>query len=149
MEQRFLSKVNKTDTCWLWTANKNEDGYGAFYFNKKDRKAHRVAYELWNGEIPADMCVRHTCDEPSCVNPAHLLVGTHTENMRDKVERGRQRTNPPLGENHKLSKITDDEVREIRVLRGFYSQTELGKMYNISKSQVYRIYHKKNWKHII
>ncbi|MFJ9387747.1 HNH endonuclease signature motif containing protein [Nocardioides sp. NPDC101246] len=87
--ERFWSKVAKTETCWIWSAYRDEKGYGSFGWNGKLIKAHRAAYELTFGPIPSGAHVLHSCDNPSCVNPDHLSLGTHTENMRQKVARGR------------------------------------------------------------
>lgn len=97
VSQRFWSKVAKTDSCWLWKAGVNK-GYGQFAFSIHKhvpwmRQAHRVAWELSNGSIPAGLSVLHRCDVPLCVNPAHLFLGTHTDNMRDMVAKGRGRFN--------------------------------------------------------
>jgi hypothetical protein len=91
--ERFWSKVSKSDGCWLWIAYRDEKGYGAFGFKGKVQRAHRVAYELALGPIAPGMHVLHSCDNPSCVNPSHLRLGTHADNMRDRIERGR---NPHL-----------------------------------------------------
>jgi hypothetical protein len=147
MEQRFLSKVNKTDTCWLWTAYKNKKRYGYYKYDGKTYTAHRVAYELWNGKIPNGLCIRHKCDEPSCVNPAHLETGTIKDNNDDCIERGRRRYN--RGEQHHKSKLTDDEVMWIRVLRGFYKNVELAEMYGLDETTISTICLRKRWKHII
>jgi hypothetical protein len=138
MEQRFLSKVNKTETCWLWTGRVSQT-YGYFDVGGKARLAHRFAYELWKGPIPDGMVMRHKCDEPTCVNPEHLETGTQQDNVDDCIERGRRRYNK--GQNHHNSKISDDEVREIRVLSGFYSKRELAEMYNVSTYPIYTILH--------
>lgn len=151
MEARFLTKVTKCENgCWEYTLGKDKDGYGIY----KQQKAHRVAYELWNGEIPAGQLVRHKCDNPPCVNPEHLEIGTHRDNMRDMVERGRHgaKTCPqsfPRGEKHTNSKLTEDDVREIRILRGFgFTFKELGNIYGICRQSATNIVYKKIWKHI-
>ena len=87
--ERFWNKVDKTDDCWNWTASKNIQGYGYFRFDGKMRKAHRMAWLLVNGEIPDGMCVCHTCDNPGCVNPIHLWLGTNQDNMDDMNNKGR------------------------------------------------------------
>lgn len=94
-EERFWSKAERKDkdSCWNWKAYKNRDGYGNFSIDGSRRwNAHRISYAITNGEIPKGMSVCHKCDNPSCVNPNHLFLATHKENMRDKSEKGRAKT---------------------------------------------------------
>ncbi len=86
--ERFWNKVYKTDTCWLWTAAKDKDGYGFFKVNQVMTKAHRMAYELAFGNFDKALFVCHSCDIPSCVNPKHLFLGTITDNNRDCTAKG-------------------------------------------------------------
>ena len=142
--QRFWSKVDPAPSscCWEWTACKATEGYGRFVLNNRDLGAHRVAYTLAKGEIPEGLLVRHTCDNRLCCNPDHLILGTITDNMADKVKRNRQLK----GEQHSNSKLTAKQAMEI------YSspllQDELAKLYNINQTTVSLIKHKKRWKHI-
>ena len=86
----FWDKVDKSDNgCWLWIAAKNEHGYGCFRYRNVLYKAHRVAWEQVNGTIQNDKFVLHRCDNPSCVNPLHLFLGTQLDNMRDMLNKGR------------------------------------------------------------
>lgn len=98
MKNRFLSKVDKRSGCWVWTGRITEQGYGQFAVKSKPRAAHRVSFELFNGPIPEGKIVRHRCDNPICVNPKHLFLGTVVDNARDRVLR--KRDNPPSGDRH-------------------------------------------------
>jgi hypothetical protein len=93
---RFWSKVAKgaDDACWLWQAGRFKSGYGAFAMRPHTKRAHRVAWELVNGPIPDGLHVLHECDTPPCCNPAHLFLGTHADNMRDRQSKGGYPTKP-------------------------------------------------------
>jgi hypothetical protein len=146
MEQRFLSYVEKTDSCWLWTGGKCKVGYGQ-YWRPADKQvlAHRHSYEIYKGKIPNGLVVRHTCDNPSCVNPNHLIVGTYKENSKDMVDRNRS----VKGSKNKASKLTEDDVREIRILIDFgFLHRELAKMYGVCCETIARVRRRELWKHI-
>jgi hypothetical protein len=87
---RFWSNVKRTNYCWEWTGGKKTDGYGCFKHGK-ERGAHRIAYQLIYGKIPKNKSVCHSCDNPSCVNPTHLFVGSHFENMFDRQLKSKNR----------------------------------------------------------
>jgi hypothetical protein len=143
MEERFLKHINKTDGCWKWTGSVSRR-YGMFKVNKKVRRANRVAYELWNGSIPDGLHILHSCDNTLCVNPQHLRVGTNTENVADRHERNRWAN--MKGTNNSNSKLNEDDVEWIRVIVGFYSLTDIARMYNISITTIWAIKNNKLWK---
>lgn len=145
--QRFWSKVGlETDTgCWLWTAGVR-NGYGKFRYKGAAALAHRVAWELTFGPIPAGAHVLHRCDTPPCVNPDHLFLGTHADNMADRDWKGRTLH----GERHGSSKLTEEEALAIRseYSAGNTTLKQLGRKYGISWSQVGHIVRGKNWAHL-
>lgn len=120
LEERFWSKVKKGDGCWEWQAGKHSGGYGLFHLSRLGRstQAHRVAYELTHGEIPAGMCILHACDNPPCVNPSHLRLGTQAENRADCVAKGRHWVPTVLkGTDNPRAKLTQRDCRAIQALR--------------------------------
>lgn len=144
MEERFLKHIYKTDTCWIWTGSITKKmGYGQFNIDGNTYRSHRVSYELYKGQIPKGLLVRHICNNPPCVNPQHLEVGTHQDNVNDKMKSGRHQT----GINHYKSKLTEEQVKEIRN-RADEPKTKLSKEFNTSMSNIYNIIKNKNWKHL-
>lgn len=125
--------------CIIWSGAKNKAGYPITWFNNKWAYAHRVVAGAKKGEI-----VRHTCDNPSCVNPNHLIIGTHSENSRDMVNRNRQ----AKGESAGASRFTKEVVLQIRALQGSFSSHKLSKMFGMSKTNVLDIWKRKIWKHL-
>ena len=84
---RLDNRINKTKSCWLWTGSKTREGYGQIWFERKPVYVHRFYFELLNGPIPNGKIVMHKCDVPLCVNPKHLTLGTHRDNMIDKIQK--------------------------------------------------------------
>lgn len=132
--------------CWIWLGGTNEHGYGIIGLGHREdgvSKAHRVSYELYKGPIPEGGNILHSCDLPACVNPAHLRVGTLSDNSKDCVSRGRNFVPDNRGERATWAKLTADKARHIkeRVL----SRKEYAELYGVSKSAISRIWEGKNW----
>lgn len=139
-------KCSKTG-CWIWLKSKNNIGYGQAYNGIKIVKAHRLSYEKFIDKIPIGSCVCHKCDNPACVNPDHLFLGTMADNIKDRDIKGR--SNGCRGENHPKSKLTKYKVKKIRelYLTKSYDQPTLAKRYNVSQVLISNIVHKKVWKY--
>lgn len=147
---RFWLKVNKRaeGECWEWTASKSR-GYGQLSSKKgqSPHKAHRVSWILHYGDVPEGMCVCHKCDNSSCVNPGHLFLGTQKENMKDMARKGRGHKTGHDGESNAQSKLTLEQVGEIREAYsvGGVSQAALGAQYSVSASTVGLIVRNEHW----
>ena len=153
-EGRFWSKVQKLpepNDCWVWTGFLNEKMYGRFSI-RKNRKStlifsHIYSWELYSGRpVPKDcsIVVCHKCDHPWCVNPQHLFLGTQQDNIDDKCAKGRQ----AKGETHGLSKLTEEQVKEIRSLYPKINGKQLAKMYGIADVNIYKLLKRETWGHI-
>lgn len=153
LEERFWRRVDvgTPDECWMWTGQRDTHGYGLLGSAFRDRpayitmRAHRLSYELAHGPIPAGMVVCHHCDNPSCVNPAHLFLGTQSDNTRDMTAKKRQ----ARGERHSQTRLTEDDVREIRsALAAGETQRSIGERFGIHQTTVSNIATRITWDHV-
>lgn len=147
LDERFWSKVNKTESCWLWTGAKAE--YGKFWLDGKTVSAHRLVYESIHGAVPDGMMVCHHCDNPLCVNPNHLFLGTASDNIEDMIQKGRQGYTGQRGVKNPKVKLHPYQVREIRIkARQGQSSSRLAKQYGVNKSTINRIINGDLWSHV-
>lgn len=140
----FEKKFRVTPGCWIWTAGFYNVGYGQFKEGPKAHGAHRFSYILYCGEIPDGLFVCHKCDNRACVNPDHLFLGTHAENMADMRKKGR-------GANLKGSQVGNAKLTEsivLEILKSDLPQYVLRKKYGISSAQISRIKNGKRWAHM-
>lgn len=159
--ERVWTWITKGDGCWLWTGCKTPRGYGYMSIDGKNKRAHRIVWELIHGPIPAGLYVCHHCDTPACCRPDHLFVGTNADNMRDAASKGRMaagdrhgtRLHPgcmPRGEKNSRSKLTAEQVAEIRRLRECGQSTvALGTQFGVSQAAIWWICSGRNWKHTV
>lgn len=132
------AKTSAHGDCLEWFGMKNVRGYGVLKLGGRNQRAHRLTYELHVGAIPAGLVIRHTCDNPACINPAHLIPGTQAQNIADMYQRDRQ--NRPKGEHASKAKLTAEQVAEARSRyvpgkRGSGAHV-LAKEYGISKTSM-------------
>lgn len=149
-EQRFYEKVVfGTTGCWHWRGAKHKLGYGLMAF-PGESKAHRISWRIHRGDIPAGLFVLHRCDVRGCVNPDHLFLGTQADNMADASAKGRLRSNPRRGVDNPLSRLTENQVREIRAIypTSGESMAEIAARFGVAPMTVCRIINRNLWRHV-
>lgn len=145
-KDRFEQCFDKQENgCWIWNKAVDTKNYGSFYFQGRLQTASRVSYILYIGLIPDNMCVCHQCDNPRCVNPKHLFLGTQHDNVQDMINKGRK--NPAHGTKIYTAKLTETLVLSI------FNQKEkrasdLALEYNVCENTIHRIWNKQTWKHL-
>lgn len=174
---RFNSKVVRSADCWGWLGAINDSGYGFMSLKDYPIRAHRLSWLIHRGEIPTGKWVLHTCDNPSCTNPQHLYIGTHSDNVRDMVERGRSCSGdknamrrPDVAAQHRgdqhwmkqkperiargqrqsHAKLTDSDVLEIHKLfaEGRISKAAIARQFGVDRTNVSQIIRGKAWTHV-
>ena len=154
--EAFWSFVDKTDDCWNWIGEKKSGGYGIVrpIGPRKRLKAHRVSWELAKGDILGDLNVLHKCDNPSCVNPDHLFLGTQLDNVRDMWAKGRQGDYRNFGTSNGRTILTPEQVAEIKAHPGYLrgkaamgsSLKDLAKKFGVAYITVQKIRSGTNWR---
>lgn len=148
---RFWNKVNRSDpcNCWLWTASRQRKGYGQFSINGKPQIATRIAFELEYGDIPAGMFVCHWCDNPSCVNPSHLFLGSPADNIHDMDAKGRRVVAPQIGSRHGCAKLNEASVAEIKArIASGEMQKRLALEFGVTPGAINHVAKGRQWKHV-
>lgn len=147
-EEDFYLRVSPEPTsgCHLWAGAVSSSGYGSFTYMKRTVKAHRFSYELFKGPIPPGLLVCHHCDNPVCVNPDHLFIGTDADNVADRNRKGRHQTKySPKGSAHGQTRLMESDVMHIR--QKVLKNCEYAKMYKVAASTITHIQNGKSWKH--
>lgn len=144
VRERFEEYVrhDPISDCWIWDGARYGQGYGKFGVAGKTKRAHRVSYQIYNGTIAETDLVLHRCDTPACVNPKHLFIGTHADNVNDKCSKGRQ----TRGITNGAAKLTEAQVRQIRAACGTHE--EIAQSFGISRPHVTDLKAGKHWRHI-
>lgn len=149
ISERLADKISvSAETgCWNWHATKNNKGYGKLWVDGRKQYAHRVSYVIHNGHIPRGINVCHRCDNPSCINPSHLFLGTQAENIADRDAKGRQRISERKGADNGNSKLNEQDVVAIRAAKGMKLR-ELASQYGVTPTQISFIRRGKSWGHV-
>ena len=144
---RFWASVRKGDGCWPWIGHIQTGGYGHFSLRGKLVVAHRAAWAAINGSVPEDKAVCHTCDNPCCVRPDHLFLGTQAENMQDAARKGR--TGKAKGETDGMAKLCRHCVKRIREeFANGESGVRIAARYGVYFTTVYKVVRRETWKHV-
>jgi hypothetical protein len=150
LEERFWEKVDirADNEYWEWQGSKHYKWkYGHFKIDNKTISARIVSYKMTKGEIPEGLLVCHTCDNPPCVNPNHLFLGTNDDNMKDMAKKGRSSDN--RGSKNPKAKLTEQDAIQIRKLhKQGMTGAELGRNFGVVKETIYDIINGKRWKHL-
>lgn len=144
----IMGIYSNSDECWEWKGRRFSNNYGCLNFGLKNFLAHRISYEIYYGENPGNLLVCHTCDNPPCVNPKHLFLGTYKDNAKDCIDKNRK--NPKIGEDKWNRKLCDEDIINIRNLYKLDGHTakDLSEKYNVDITIIRKIANGIIWKHI-
>ena len=143
---KFAAKVRKTDGCWIWIGWKRDGEYGGAFHGGKRWLAHRLAWALAKGPIPKGLQVLHRCDQPACVRPSHLFLGTQRDNIEDMMAKGRHRGAPQPGESNPQAKLNWIKVRQIRLGRAKGERIlALAQRFRVSEAAIAMICKNRRW----
>lgn len=144
--ENFWEKVNKTSGCWVWKSRLSSSGYGEFYYHGKNIKAHRFSWVIAHGEIPDGLLVCHHCDNPPCVRPNHLFLGTSLDNLRDCQAKGRRRA--LTGSDNPRSKLNEQTARLIfAVCPKYIRVVDASKIFGVDRATIGDVVHGRTWVH--
>jgi len=148
LDRIFQSGITKTESCWLWSGAKNKLGYGSFSLHGKHFFAHRYSFFSANPDADQSFLVCHRCDNPSCVRPDHLFLGTDADNMKDMVLKGRWKNKVSLGSLNGAAKLSESQVLEIRKLKAQgLTYSKLAEMFSICHASAWNVVNK-YWRHL-
>ena len=143
-----IKPIEKLDDCWIWFGTKDKDGYGKIKINRKTLRAHRVIFSLFHDgmDLQPNQLLCHTCDNPSCVNPNHLFIGTEQDNSNDMVKKGRS----VRGEQSPFSKLQKDDILQIfdMFINQKMTPTSISKFYNVSETCIRLVLERKSWRFV-
>jgi hypothetical protein len=149
ISERFFEKVEKTSNCWNWMGALSSKGYGYFWLENKMELAHRISWILIHGYIPEGFEVMHECDNPKCVNPDHLFLGTHAQNMADMKNKNRAGRNWRKGSQCAHAKLDEEQVKKIiHEIKLGRAHINLAHEFGVSRTAITAIATGRNWKHI-
>lgn len=147
LQERFEANVSKSDGCWEWTGYRDPNGYGRLNVGLKPVLAHRISWQLNRHKLKGSQFVLHKCDNPPCVRPDHLFIGSQADNLADKMRKKRHRYGVSIGTAHGRCKLTEEQVREIRAWNG--PSRVIAEKFGISQSNASDIINRRIWKHLI
>ena len=148
--ERFWDKVQKGDCCWVWIGWRDRNGYGKIRDRTggkfRDLFAHRVSWEVLYGPIPDGLCVLHRCDNPCCVNPKHLFLGTSADNVHDMISKGRFVVPPRQGSRNGRARLTENQIVQIRdLIEQGVPRKQIAEMFGVSVSAINHIARRRRW----